>query len=193
MFIYHLSRSLFIKTIIFLLISQILTIDGFGNEKIKITKIKALGFQSAYFKPVEIDPDNETEQLSYGVFSPHEIWLDLYFSTKSKSKIKLKILCNVKIGKRKFSEKEGIDINHIEKTAIWRGERVLKDSILKVNDFSKQLKYIYKYSLDNLFGEVYDKGYWPYIISFKVTLEQDGEKAHVKKNIIIVPDNKTDY
>jgi hypothetical protein len=168
-------------------------IDCFCYEKIKIEKIKALGFQNEYYKPIEIEPDKETEKWLYGVFSPHEIWLDLYFITKSTSKIKLKILCNVKIGKRVFSEKKGIDIKYIEKTAAWRGEKVLKDSILKVNDTSKQLKYLYKYSLDNLFSEVYDKGYWPYIISFKITLEQDGQKDFAKKNIIIVPDNKKDY
>jgi hypothetical protein len=164
-----------------------------GYEKLKIIKIKALAFQCEYNKPAEIEPDKETEKWFYGVFSPHEIWLDINILPISKKEITIKVYCNVKIGKRVFSEEKGINIPYLENSAKWRGEQLLKNFQLKIKDDSKQFKYIYKCSLDSLFAEVYEKGYWPYIIAFRVEVEQDSKKTFAQKNIMIIPDNRKDY
>ena len=105
----------------------------------------------------------------------------------------IELFSDIKVGRRLFSNKTGIDVKHIERTAKWRGKALLKRDVIKFKKAGSNIVYSYKFSLDDVFSLVYEKGFWPYIISFEIVVKQNGQKVVRKKNIMIIPDNKGNY
>ena len=160
---------------------------------ISIGKIRSVGYMGPNAAPVVVAPHKETETWQYGEFDPSEIWLTTTISSSRADDVHIKVFINVKVGDILFSERSGINVKHLAKTARWQGEKPGTSAVLTMGPGNKA-EYDYKFSLDTLMEELTPENKWPYIITFRFVASQKGVKeVTAKKTIILVPDNKMDY
>jgi hypothetical protein len=77
-----------------------------------------------------------------------------------------------------------------ELTALIR-RKSLETQIIKVKSHTGE--FTYKCSIDNLMFKLPEKSKWPYELAFDFAAGQEGIEVSAKKNIVLVPDNKSDY
>lgn len=143
-------------------------------------------------EPIEISPENETEKWSYGESDPSQIWLSTTIAPSEPGSIEVSVFVNVKVGELSFSESKGVDVKKISSTAKWTGEKLLKKDGVEAKK-RDVIQYQYKFSLDDLIQQSFERKQWPYMLSFRFTAKQGGKQVKSVKNIVLVPDNKFGY
>lgn len=163
----------------------------FADLNLSIDKIRSAAFMGSG-EPVEISPKDETEKWNYGESDPSQIWLSTNIVSSDSRNLEVSVFLKVKIGVLSFSETKGIDVKKIIATAKWNNEKLLKRDVISAKS-GEVIRYQYKFPLDNLIDETFNKNQWPRMLSFRITVKQGNKEVKSKKNIVLTPDNKFDY
>ena len=179
--------------LVIVLLTLLFPLSAASAGDLVIGKVRSAGYMGPNAAPVVVTPHKETETWNYGEFDPSQIWMTTTISSSRADDVHITVFVNVKAGNIVFSEKSGIDVKHLAKTARWQGEKSGTSAVLTMGP-ANRAEYDYKFSLDTLMGDLMPEKKWPYIITFKfVASHEGGKEVNAKKTIILVPDNKMDY
>ena len=163
-----------------------------GAGEFHIGDVQVSGY-SGYKQPELIETLENKDTWQIGEIDPSQIWLTTTLESSAPLKVRMRVYLRMKVGTIKFAEEKGINITHLKQSAVWGKQSLVADEHVGVSNESAT-KYVFRYSLDALMGNLVKANRWPVALAFTFKAEgETGVSAIASKTLYLIPDKKRGY